>query len=74
MEKDTVMSKKRAEPLALATIVAAGVGTAQASMTQMGGGGMGGTNQYGVLEILGLVIGVAILFLLAFLVARSSKA
>ena len=71
------MKKKRVGLLARAIILAAGVGTAQFSMAQMNGGGghgsMGGTNQYGVLEILGLVIGVAVLILLVVLVARKSR-
>ena len=59
----------------LAGVLAAGLGTAQLSMAQMGGAGgmMGGTSQYGSLEIVGIVIGVAIVILLVVLVARKSK-
>ena len=66
------MKKKNVGPLAW--VLATGLGTAQFSMAQMGGaGGMGGTYQYGGLEILGIVIGVAVVILLVVLVARKSK-
>ena len=70
------MKKQEVGPLAW--VLAAGLGTAQFAMAQMGGAGgmggtMGGTSQYGSLEIVGIVIGVAIVILLVVLVARKSK-
>ena len=56
-----MMNKKRAGALARAIVSTFILGSAQMAMAQPGGGGGGGsmmggsTNQYGVLEILGLV-------------------
>jgi hypothetical protein len=73
------MRTKEVGPLAWAVLLAASLGTTQFSMAQMGGAGgmggttMGGTSQYGSLEIVGIVIGVAILILLVVLVAKKSR-
>jgi len=74
-----MMNKKRARALAWAIVLTFSLGSAQMAMAQPGGGGGGGsmmggsTSQYGALEILGLVIGVAVLILLVVLVVRMYK-
>lgn len=76
------MNKNSVRALAAAIVLAVFAGATQMVMAQPGGGGggpergmmnWGNTNQYGVLEILGVLIGVAVLTLLVVLVVRVSS-
>ena len=72
-----MMSKGRIKTIATAIVLTVGAGATQRAMAQPGDSGHGGmtwgtTNQYGIFEILAVVIGVAILALLVVLVFRGS--
>ena len=70
----------RIRELARVTVWTLGAGASQLATAQPsggpehggGGGMMGGTGQYGNAEILGLMIGIAVLVLLVVLVVRGS--
>ena len=71
------MNKNRVRALARATSLAVVVGSTQLVSAQPEGRSgrdmMGDTNQYGAMDILGVLIGVAVLVLLVFLVMRVSR-
>ena len=73
------MNKRGVRALARAIVWTVGAGAAQflpaqpGAESQHGGGMMGSTSQYGTLELLGLLIGIAVLVLLVVLVVRVSK-
>ena len=79
--ESNVMNKNSVRAIAAAIVLTVFAGTTQMVMAQMGSGGgsghgtmnWGNTSQYGVFEILAVLIGVAVLTLLVVLVVRVSS-